>query len=313
MTLVSTSPDAIAQAAAILKRGGLVAFPTETVYGLGADATQDTAIAGIYAAKGRPSYNPLIVHVRDPSWVAGIAMPEGRFDALARRFWPGPLTLVLRRRADSPISALVSAGQDTIAVRSPDHPIARDILAAVRRPIAAPSANASGRVSPTRAADVIEGLGDKVDLVIDGGPCRVGLESTVLDLTSQVPVILRPGSVTKDQLEAAIGVVEVSTSDPTRPVSPGQLASHYAPRLPLRLNAVSAQNGEAMLGFGEVSGDLNLSPAADLNEAAANLFAMLRALDQLDRYRKIAVAPVSEHGVGVAINDRLKRAAAPRD
>jgi L-threonylcarbamoyladenylate synthase len=265
-------------------------------------------VARVFAAKGRPSFNPLIVHVAEPTWVAGMAEPDGRFDKLARAFWPGPLTLVMKRRADCPVSRLVSAGLNTIAVRSPDHAVARDLLRAVKRPLAAPSANKSGSVSPTRAEHVM-GL-DGVEVVLDGGPCRVGLESTVLDLTRHVPAILRPGTITQAQLEAVAGPVTAAMDDPSAPKSPGQLAGHYAPSLPLRINAGAAKHGEALLGFGGTPGaTLDLSPAGDLIEAAANLFAMLRSVDDGARFAGIAVAPVPERGIGVAINDRLRRAA----
>ena len=312
MTSRPASAESIVRAADVLRRGGLVAFPTETVYGLGADATQDAAVKKIFSVKGRPAHNPLIVHVYNHTWVAGMAVPDGRFDKLSRTFWPGPLTLVLSRRPDCPVSPLVSGGQNTLAVRSPDHPVARDILSAVGRPLAAPSANPSGRISPTRAREVEDSLGPLVDLIIDGGPCRVGIESTVLDLTLHVPAILRPGTVTREQIEAAIGPINIGVDDELQPKAPGQLSSHYAPGLRVRLNAVVAIPDEAMLGFGSIPGDLNLSPTSDLDEAAANLFAMLHALDQPERYRGIAVAPIPDHGIGTALNDRLRRAAAPR-
>ncbi len=317
MTLrgVSSSSAAayIAEGARILRTGGLVAFPTETVYGLGGDATQGKAVARIFAAKGRPSFNPLIVHVADVDWVADLAKADTRFDILARAFWPGPLTFVLPRRDGCPASELVSAGLDSIAVRMPDHPVAQALLRAVQRPLAAPSANASGTVSPTLAAHVASSLGDKVDLIIDGGPCRVGLESTVLDLTQGKATILRPGAIIAEQIAALIGPVATATEDPALPKSPGQLVSHYAPVLPLRLNATTAGPGEALLGFGSSSNAaLNLSPTGDLVEAAANLFAMMRALDDSMRFSAMAVAPIPATGIGIAINDRLKRAAAPR-
>jgi L-threonylcarbamoyladenylate synthase len=306
--VASPTPDVIARAAQILRGGGLVAFPTETVYGLGADATEDAAVRRIYAAKGRPAHNPLIVHVHDRTWVEGIAIPDGRLDRLARTFWPGPLTVVMRRRPDCPISPLVSAGDETIALRAPDHAVARDILAATRRPLAAPSANRSGTVSPTTAAHVASGLGDEIDLIVDGGPCRVGIESTVLDLTAHAPAILRPGAVTRAALEAVLGPVTAGVDDPESLRSPGQLAHHYAPTLPVRMNVAIPATGEAMLGFGPIAGDLNLSAAGNMNEAAANLFAMMRALDRPEKYAAIAVAPVPNDGVGIAINDRLRRA-----
>jgi L-threonylcarbamoyladenylate synthase len=310
---MSATADMIAEGARILRAGGLVSFPTETVYGLGGDATQGEAVARIFAAKGRPSFNPLIVHVADPTWVAGLAEPDGRFDKLARALWPGPLTLVMRRRRDCPASELVSAGLNSIAVRMPDHPVAQQLLKAVKRPLAAPSANVSGTVSPTLASHVKDSLGSKVDLIIDGGACRVGLESTVLDLTQHTPVILRPGAITAEQIAALIGPVKVSAEDPALPKSPGQLASHYAPSLPVRLNATDIKSGEALLAFGPTpNATLNLSARGDLIEAAANLFAMLRALDDSRRFSGIAVAPIPAEGIGIAINDRLKRAAAPK-
>lgn len=306
------SAELITKAGELLRAGELVAFPTETVYGLGGDATQDSAVQRIYAAKGRPSLNPLIVHVGAPEWVAGIAQPDGRFDKLTRTFWPGPLTLVMHRRPDTPISRIVSAGGDTVAVRMPDHAVARDVLLATKRPLAAPSANRSGYMSPTTAAHVQASLDAPPALILDGGPCRVGVESTVLDLTHHVPKILRQGSVTREQLEAAIGPVVLGTDNPTAPVAPGQLQSHYAPHRPVRLNATEAKAGEILVGFGPVKGELTLSATGDLAEAAANLFAVLRQADA-DIYKCIAVAPIPDTGIGRAINDRLRRAAAPRN
>ncbi len=302
--------EAIAQAAALLRDGKLVAFPTETVYGLGGDAGNDHAVAAIYAAKGRPSFNPLIVHVPDAESAARLVAMDARARDLAARFWPGPVTLVLPRRADSGVSLLASAGLDTLAVRVPDHPVAQALLRAVARPLAAPSANPSGRISPTTAEHVLGGLGDAVAMILDGGPCRVGLESTVIDLTGATPILLRPGGITRDDIEAMIGPVGVANGgEESAPRSPGMLAAHYAPSLPLRMNAASARPGEALLGFGATRGAaMNLSSAGDLVEAAANLFAMLRALDR-PPHTGIAVAPIPEHGLGAAINDRLRRAA----
>jgi L-threonylcarbamoyladenylate synthase len=312
--VIVATRESIRNAALILRSGGLVAFPTETVYGLGGDATSGTSVAKIYAAKGRPSFNPLIVHVAAADWVAKLAITNTRFTTLAEQFWPGPLTFVLPRRPDCPVSELASAGLDTIAVRSPAHEIAHALLLETGRPLAAPSANASGAISPTRAEHVRISLGDKVDLLLDGGPCKVGLESTVLDLTGPEAIILRPGAITAEDIAAVIGApVTASTHDPAAPHAPGQLASHYAPELPLRMNAVIVHNGEALLGFGpSPEAALNLSPKGDLIEAAANLFAMLRALDDPAHYRGIAVTPIPETGIGIAINDRLRRAAAPR-
>jgi L-threonylcarbamoyladenylate synthase len=312
MTIVAPSPEMIARAAAFLRGGDLVAFPTETVYGLGGDATQDASVEKIYAAKGRPSFNPLIVHVGAREWVAGIAEPDGRFDKLARTFWPGPLTLVMHRRSDSPISKIVSAGGDTVAVRMPDHAVARDILTATRRPLAAPSANRSGFVSPTLAQHVWDGLDTKPALIIDGGACRVGVESTVLDLTQHIPAILRPGSITREQIEAAIGDVQIGKDNATAPKAPGQLLSHYAPGLAVRLNVTTPEPNEAFIGFGQLTGTHTLSATGNLDEAAANLFAVLRQADNAALYKGIAVAPIPDTGIGLAINDRLRRAAAPR-
>jgi L-threonylcarbamoyladenylate synthase len=313
VSIVVPSPEAITKAAAILRAGGLVAFPTETVYGLGGDATQDSSVEKIYAVKGRPSLNPLIVHVGAPEWIAGIAMSDARFGPLTKAFWPGPLTLVMHRCSDCAISTLVSAGRDSIAVRMPDHPVARDLLLATARPLAAPSANRSGFMSPTQAAHVSASLDVQPALILDGGQCRVGVESTVLDLTQRTAAILRPGSITREQIEAVIGPVNVGADDAGAPKAPGQLASHYAPVLDMRLNALDAKPGEVLIGFGPVSGTLTLSKTGDIAEAAANLFAILRQADDATLYKSIAVAPIPEHGVGLAINDRLRRAAAPRN
>jgi len=307
-------PLSLAEGGRLLREGRLVAFPTETVYGLGGDATCDRAVAAIFEAKGRPGFNPLIVHVADPAAAEPLVEVDDRARRLMARFWPGPLTLVLPRRAGSPVSLLASAGLDSIAVRMPDHPVALDLIRAAGRPLAAPSANRSGAVSPTLADHVAESLGARVALILDGGPCRVGVESTVLDLTGPRPCLLRPGGVTAERLEAELGepLLRAAARDRTAPKSPGMLDSHYAPALPVRLNAAAAAAGEALLAFGPHPGTLNLSPDGNLEEAAANLFAMLRRLDAGD-WSAIAVMPVPEHGLGLAINDRLRRAAAPRD
>jgi len=308
---------AIASAAEHLLAGRLVAFPTETVYGLGADATNSKAVAQIFAAKGRPRFNPLIVHVLD----AAAADAYVAFTPLARRlagaFWPGPLTLVLDKRDTSPLSDLVTGGLASVAVRSPDHPIARALLRATGRPLAAPSANRSGRISPTQAAHVAAEFGDEVAMILDGGPTAHGLESTILDARGEAPVLLRPGAVTVETIEAALGVkVARGSIDAERPSAPGQLMSHYAPRAGVRLEAREVRPGEALLAFGPAplptEGPVfNLSPAGDLAEAAANLFAALRALDASGA-EAIAVMPIPAEGLGEAINDRLQRAAAPR-
>lgn len=311
MPIAPATPAAIEDAAALLRAGQLVAFPTETVYGLGGDATNDRAVAAIFAAKGRPRFNPLIVHVPEAAAADPLVIFDERAHRLAERFWPGPLTLVLPRRPNSPVSLLASAGLDSQAVRIPAHPVALALLTASSRPVAAPSANPSGQVSPTTAHHVAEGV--DAAMILDGGACTVGVESTVLDLTGPHPVLLRPGGVTREVLEQILGPVDLARlADLGGPRSPGMLASHYAPSLPVRLNAVAALPGEALLGFGPTAqADLNLSPAGDLAEAAANLFAMMRRLDR-SPFRAIAIAPVPDEGLGAAINDRLRRAAAPR-
>lgn len=343
--VVPATPDSIAAAADLLAEGGLVAFPTETVYGLGGDATRERVVARIFAAKGRPRLNPLIIHLA-PGWPAAeIAIMDERAQRLAAKFWPGALTLVLARAPGCPISLLASAGLDTVALRTPAHPVAQALLKKVHLPIAAPSANPSGRLSPTEAAHVVESLGDRVDLILDGGKCPGGLESTVIDLSVPQARILRPGLVTAAALERELGepiavfpspgegeVAKAmhSTEGAANPgtgaeneiisdeeiKSPGMLASHYAPKKPLRLNATAAEPGEALLAFGpnpprSVLASLNLSPAGDLVEAAANLFAYLHRLDASQAHT-IAVMPIPEDGLGAAINDRLRRAAAPR-
>jgi len=297
------------KAAELLRAGKLVAFPTETVYGLGANALDDKAVAKIYAAKGRPEMNPLITHVLDAEEAFRHGLYTSRAEKLMEAFWPGPLTLIMPRKKETKLSLLVSSGMDTVALRSPKHPLARAMLTRAGIPIAAPSANRSGRVSPTMAEHVAEELGDKVDMILDGGACFLGVESTVLDITGEIPVILRPGSVTKEKLEAVIGPVSLSGDGKIK--SPGMLASHYAPNAKLRLNATEKKDGEMLLTFGrEKKGDMNLSANGDLVEAAANLFWMLRAMDK--NTGNIAVSPIPMEGLGIAINDRLARAAAER-
>lgn len=318
--LAAASEEAIRRAAAFLRAGRLVAFPTETVYGLGADATNDRAVASIFEAKGRPTFNPLIVHVASQAEAEIHAHFTTEARALARAFWPGGSTLVLKRRAHTPISLLVSAGLDTVALRVPAHPLAQALIAATGRPIAAPSANASGEISPTRARHVTASLGRAAALamVLDGGDCTVGVESTVIGFPDKgAPALLRPGAIPRDAIEKVLGTklaeADVASGEAGRS-SPGQLASHYAPRARLRLNATEGHAGEVLLGFGPGARDaaMNLSPSGNLTEAAANLFAMLRALDAEAGMRAIAVSPIPDNGLGEAINDRLKRAAAPR-
>ena len=302
---------AIARAAELLRAGGVVAFPTETVYGLGADATNDRAVARIFAVKGRPRFNPLIVHVADSAAAAAHAELDARARALMSRFWPGGLTLVLRKRTGSPLSALALAGLDSVALRCPAHPMARDLLARCGRPVAAPSANRSGRLSPTTAEHVRADLGAAVDLILDGGPCPIGLESTIVDLTGE-PMLLRPGAL--DAAALGIPLATASGGNEAAPKSPGRLASHYAPATLLRMNATEIRDGEALLAFGPAPLPApprltrNLSPRADLTEAAANFFAMLHELDSLGA-KRIAAMPIPGRSLGQAINDRLRRAA----
>ncbi|MEO0989440.1 MAG: L-threonylcarbamoyladenylate synthase [Pseudomonadota bacterium] len=309
--VLAAQPAGICKAARLLSEGQLVAFPTETVYGLGADARSDRAVRAIYAAKGRPANNPLIVHVADLDRAREIAFLGAAAEQLARMFWPGALTLVLPVRPDAGLAAPLMAGLETVAVRVPAHPVAAELLKVFCGPVAAPSANPSGRISPTTAAHVVDGMGGRVAAVLDGGPTEVGLESTILDLSGPGAVLLREGGIPRERIEDAVGPLAAATSPTAAPKAPGQLASHYAPKAAVRLNATKASAGELLLGFGPVAGDVSLSPIGDLDEAARNLFACLHHLDDLDK--PIAVAPIPEDGIGRAINDRLRRAAAPRD
>ncbi len=302
----------LAEAARLLASGSLVAFPTETVYGLGADATDGRAVAAIFEAKRRPRFNPLITHVPDLESAGAFVAFDERAFALAEAFWPGPLTLVLPRLPNCRLADLVSAGLDSAAVRVPGHPLARDLLRAAHRPIAAPSANRSGRISPTTADHVLAEFPEgEVMAVLDGGPCPVGLESTVLDLRGERPVLLRPGGLPIEDIERVCGPL-ARPDGGGAPRSPGMLDRHYAPGKPLRLDAAVPRPGEALLGFGPMAATLNLSPAGDLAEAAANLFGCLRVLDA-GGFPRLAVAPIPPRGLGVAINDRLRRAATPPD
>lgn len=323
--ILPATDDNIALAAERLRAGELVAFPTETVYGLGADATNDDAIASIFEAKGRPKFNPLIIHVSDADMARGIVAFDERAEALAQTFWPGPLSFVLNRLDDSPVSLLAGAGLPTLAVRMPGHPVGRALIEKAGVPVAAPSANKSGSLSPTTPEHVVQGLGGAVGTVLAGGKCAVGLESTVIDLTGDMPVLLRHGAVTQEDIEGLIGEIEIATEGGDAPKSPGQTLKHYAPATPLRLNAVDVKPGEALLAFGNtkfmgIDGGgramslsdegkfLNLSDAGDLHQAAANLFSMLHKLDEAGAER-IAVMAVPDSGLGLAINDRLRRAA----
>ncbi|WLB90905.1 MULTISPECIES: L-threonylcarbamoyladenylate synthase [Bradyrhizobium] len=323
-TLILPAGEAGAEAAArTLAAGGLVAFPTETVYGLGADAANAKAIAHLYAAKGRPAFNPLIAHVADLKAARRI----GRFDAralkLAEAFWPGPLTLVVPKTDDCPVADLATAGLDTVAIRIPAHPVAQAILRVFGGAVVAPSANISGHVSPTLAAHVESDLSGRIDLIVDGGPVTVGVESTIVGCFD-VPMLLRPGGLSRERIEAVLGAPLArpplqAESDDSQPLAPGMLASHYAPRANVRLNAREVTPGEALLAFGSerlpgvdaAAAVMNLSPTGDLDEAAANLFGYLRSLDAKSP-RGIAVMAIPEEGLGEAINDRLRRAAVAR-
>ncbi|UZD90197.1 L-threonylcarbamoyladenylate synthase [Cognatishimia activa] len=309
--ILLANPQGFERAAEIWRAGGLVALPTETVYGLGADARNDLAVARIFEAKGRPRFNPLIVHVASVDDAKDLVEWNDVADRLASAFWPGPLTLVLPLKSGSGLSPLVTADLPTLAVRMPANPLAQDVLRGFGGPIAAPSANPSGKISPTSAEHVKAGLSGKIEAIVDGGTCDVGLESTIVGLFDK-PTLLRPGGLPKEALEAALGepLGVHSAADPL--VAPGQMTSHYAPGASVRLNASEAEEGELLLGFGAVDCTLNLSASGDLREAAANLFHHLHALDAMNS-KGIAVSPIPNQGLGVAINDRLKRAAAPRD
>jgi L-threonylcarbamoyladenylate synthase len=318
---------AVEAAVRSLSAGGLVAFPTETVYGLGADATNGKAVARLYAAKGRPSFNPLIAHVADAVAARTLAQFDAVAEQLAAAFWPGPLTLVLPKAPACPVADLATAGLETIAVRVPDHPVARDILTAFGKPIVAPSANRSGHVSPTTAEHVAADLQGRIDLIVDGGPTSVGVESTIVACLGRQPMLLRPGGVPRERIERTLGLSLADApqassrpaDDAGSPLAPGQLISHYAPKAKLRLDAVDVRDGEALLAFGaslatgaeSATAMLNLSPQGDIIEATANLFSHLRALDT-KAASTIAVMPIPCEGLGEAINDRLARAAAPR-
>jgi L-threonylcarbamoyladenylate synthase len=315
------SPAAIAHAAEVIRAGQVVAFPTETVYGLGADATNGRAVAAIYEAKGRPSFNPLIAHVASLAEAETLVV----FDAVSRRlaeaFWPGPLTLVLPMRPDCPVSSLATAGLDTLAVRLPAHPVARDLITAAGVPIVAPSANVSGHVSPTSASHVFGDLSRRIPLILDGGHTEVGVESTIVQVRDGTVHLLRPGGLASEELQGVAGgpLLRSDVTDTTAPIAPGMLLSHYAPKAKVRLHARAVDPGEVLLAFGpghvpgegQAIGILNLSPAGDLREAAANLFRMLREADSLASVG-IAVAPIPPRDLGEAILDRLERAAAPR-
>lgn len=303
---VAFDQNGIAEAAALVVAGRPVAIPTETVYGLAARADDGAAVAGIYEAKGRPSFNPLIVHISSLAQAERIAVFDDRARALAQRFWPGPLTLVLPLQPDAPVASLASAGLPTIALRMPAHPAMRALIEATGLPLAAPSANASGAISPTRADHVVASLAGRIPLIVDAGPTTLGLESTIVRVDPDGLSLLRPGPVTAEMLGTG-----VRRPEDGRIVAPGQMESHYAPSKPVRLDAAAAREGEFLIGFGAIAGDANLSASGDLGEAAARLFDLLHRADAAPA-AAIAVAPVPETGLGVAINDRLRRAAAPR-
>jgi L-threonylcarbamoyladenylate synthase len=304
----------IAAAVAALERGDLAAFPTETVYGLGGDAANDKSVARVYAAKGRPAFNPLIAHVAGAEAAFRLGIFPEMAKTLARTFWPGPLTIVVPRTPSCPVSLLASAGLASIAIRVPNHPVALELLRQFAKPVVGPSANPSGRVSPTTAEHVRRHLGSKVAIILDGGRCKVGVESTVVSFLEATPKILRPGGISRPEIERVIGAGLTVESHSARPHAPGQLLSHYAPRADIHLNANAPRDGEAYLGFGPLHahGPFTLSAAGDLVEAAANLFRLLHDIDATG-VAAIAVAPIPHHGLGEAINDRLMRAAAPRD
>lgn len=307
--IFSDTPQNIAKAAEIIKNGGLVAFPTETVYGLGANVYNAKAVANIFAAKERPHFDPLISHIAEIDFLKDYAKTDSRVFALAKHFWPGPLTFVLNRKDDNPSIDLACSGLRTLTVRMPNHKIALELIKKSGVPIVAPSANKYQSISPTTASHVAEGLGDKVDMILDGGACKVGVESTIIDLTGNKIVMLRAGGTSKEILEDFLGEkIVVSSGNPDLPSAPGQLLRHYAPKNILRINVNTPDKDEFFIGFGDIDGDINLSKKSDLNEAASNLFAYLRQADNKAKFGKIAVAPIPLNGLGLAINDRLKRA-----
>lgn len=304
-----TSENMLKAARTILE-GGLVAMPTETVYGLGANVYNAKAVANIFAAKGRPAFNPLISHIAEIDFLESYAQTDTRVMSLAKKFWPGPLTMVLKRIDENPAIDLACAGLKTVTVRMPNHPIALDLIRRSGVPIVAPSANKSQTISPTTAFHVQSSLGDSVDMILDGGKCTVGVESTIIDVTGKDVVLLRAGGVALEDIEEFLHEkVLISHGNPDLPNSPGQMLKHYAPRHPLRINATDKREGEFLIGFGKTEiSDLNLSPSGDLCEAASNLFAFLRFADAQTKYTGLAISPIPEHGLGLAINDRIQRA-----
>jgi L-threonylcarbamoyladenylate synthase len=312
--ILDSHPQNLEKAVRAVQRGQLVAMPTETVYGLAANALSDEAVVKIFEVKGRPRFNPLIVHVPSLQDILSFAELPSCYEHFAKAFWPGPVTLVLKRRKEASLSLLVTAGLETVAVRIPHHPEALNLLKAVGLPLAAPSANKSGKVSPTTSTHVRDAFTEQeVAYVLEGGACEIGVESTILDLSLKEPTLLRPGGLSVEEMEAFLGKKIKQPQMFSHINAPGQLESHYAPSLPVRLNALNLQEGEMLLGFGSVETDFNLSKSGNLREAAANLFKMLRQLDEVKNIKRIAVSPIPEEGLGRAINDRLRRAAAPRE
>ncbi len=310
-TIYPADAASLELAASAIKSGELVAFPTETVYGLGADAYNAAAVAAIFAAKERPSFDPLISHIADPDFLPQYARTDSRVLSLARKFWPGPLTFVLERSDHNPSLDLACSGLPKIAVRMPAHPVAQALIKKSGVPIVAPSANKFKSISPTTARHVYDSLGEKVKIILDGGPCRVGVESTIIDVTGPNVVMLRAGGVSLEELEDFLNEkIIISHGNPNLPSAPGQLLKHYAPAHSLRINALYKQEKEFLIGFGRVKdADLNLSPKGDLQEAAANLFAYMRRADELAGVKSLAMSPIPETGLGLAINDRIRRAA----
>ncbi len=307
--IYKNTPQNIKKAAETIKSGGLVAFPTETVYGLGANVYDAKAVANIFAAKERPHFDPLISHIAEVDFLREYAKTDERVFALAKRFWPGPLTFVLNRMEENPSIDLACSGLRTLTVRMPKHPIALELIRESGVPIVAPSANKYQSISPTCAEDVAEGLGNNVDMILDGGSCTVGVESTIIDLTGKEIVMLRAGGTSKEDLEDFLGEkIALSSGNPDMPSAPGQLLRHYAPKNILRINVKAPNDDEFFIGFGDIDSELNLSKSGNLSEAAANLFAFLRYADKQAKFGKIAVAPIPSSGLGLAINDRLKRA-----
>ena len=306
------NPQSLQKAAETIKNGGLVAFPTETVYGLGANVYNSQAVANIFAAKGRPAFNPLISHIADLDFLPEYALTDSRVMELAKHFWPGPLTFVLRRKDENHALDLACAGLPTVTVRMPDHKIALKLIKASGVPIVAPSANRSTTISPTTAEHVAASLGDKVDMILDGGACKIGVETTIIDLTTPEIVMLRAGGLSKEDIESFTGEkVIISHGDPNKPSAPGQLLKHYAPRMPMRINVLEedVRPDEFFIGFGQTpKAQLNLSPSGNLSEAASNLFAYMRIAETHTEYSGIAMSPIPEDGLGLAINDRIRRA-----